>query len=131
MAIKVFENVIVPERNDAEYEAVFIGADAAETVILPAAILTITGKLTDIFSDTVIRNNVNVFNANGGSIDVSGKFIWKLDPSDHVIYATTEPKKLHKRRLTIRVTYARTGGASAGELNHVVDYYVEAMEDVP
>lgn len=126
----IIENIAVPERSAAEYECDFSGANEAEDVLLPASIISIAVTLRDVLSGTVIRNAQNVLNANGGTLDVSGKFKLQLDPADHVIFDTTTHRTLHQRKMTLRVTYARTGGVSNGELNEEVLYYVEALQDV-
>jgi hypothetical protein len=128
MSIKIFDEQEVPEQNDAEYEAYFVGSDASEAALVPAAILSITVSLIDVLTDTVIKDNVDVLNANGGSLDVDGRFVLVLSPSDHLIYGTS-PKSLYKRRLTLKVAYVKTGGYEGG-INREIIYYVRSMADV-
>lgn len=94
-----------------------------------SAITDIRGWL-DNNAGTIIngRNNVNLLNANGGTlVDAGGGvalFTWNLEPADAAIVDSAKTIERHRIKLTF--TYARSG-LSAGVLPHRVLYDVESF----
>ena len=129
MSIKVFNNVEVNEGSDAEYECTFVGADDAETVLVPSAVVTIAATLKNMTNGAVInsRLNQNVLNVNDGTLASDGVFTLKLGTLDNAIVGLTTGVEQH--RLSLHITYTRVVGG-AGVLNHEVRYFVKALRDI-
>lgn len=126
-AIKVFAGVQIPERSEAEYQATFVGADEAETALVPGAVAAITATLTRR-DGTVIngRSAQNVLNANGGTLDGAGVFRLHLSGNDNAVDAATPAGALELRVLTLHVTYAKVGGGT-GDLYAERRFYVRNL----
>lgn len=127
-AIKVFdgEDNEVPEGSSHEFECTF--KEASGAAIQLAAISAIVGWLDDPTGATInSRDAVNLKNANGGTLVDGGggvgKFTWALDAADAVMVGTAV-RELH--RITLKVTYTRSGGGTA-QLTHSVLYPVVAL----
>lgn len=137
-AIKIFagEDVDVPEGSSHEFQCEFVEASGA--TLAHTAVSAIKGWLDDMASGSAInsRTDQNVLNLNGGTLVDGpaavparaagiGVFTWLLDPEDAVIVSTADvASEFH--RLTLKVTYTRTGGGSA-TLTHEVRYRVVAL----
>lgn len=128
-ALRVFdgEDTWVPEGSSHEYECTF--KEASGAAIQLAAIGTITGWLDDVATGGTInsRDAVPLKGASGGTLVDGGagvgKFTWALDAADAVMVGTKE-SEFH--RITLKVTYTRTGGGTA-QLTHSVLYRVVAL----
>jgi hypothetical protein len=140
-AIKVFsgEDVQVPEGSSHEFECEFKEASGAYLSV--GAVLTIRGWLDDHASGVNInsRANQNILGVNGGALvngplatpprpDGVGVFIWSLDAADAPI-VNSGPVATELHRITLKVTYTRTGGGT-GVLTHQVLYPVVALERI-
>ncbi len=131
-AIKVFSgaDVDVPEASSHEFECTF--REASGAAIQLAAISDIRAWLDDEATNAPInsRSNVNVLDANGGTLVDGGagvgKFTWALDAADAVVVGTG---KFEVHRITLKVTYTRVGGGT-GTLTHKVLYRVVALERI-
>lgn len=120
------EDSWVPEGSSHEFECTF--KEASGVAIQLAAISAIAGWLDDPTGATInSRANVPLKNLNGGSLVDGGggvgKFTWALDPADAVIVGEDE-REYH--RITLKVTYTRSGGGTA-QLTHSVLYPVVAL----
>lgn len=135
MAITTFRSEdSINEKSDAQYQCQFREAADGQPVLNSAAILTILATLRDIPSATVInfRNAQDVLNVNGGTLALDGTFTLHLSGNvDNVIKnaAFTGSGKHEQHRLTLQVTYNKTGGGM-GYLNHEVDFYIVSLADV-
>ncbi len=133
-AIKVFsgEDVQVPEGSSHEFSCTF--QEASGAAIQLAAITSVRGWLDDDVSGNTInsRANVELLGANGGSVVDGGGgvglFTWVLGAADAPI-ASQEPVESEIHRITLKVTYTRTGGGT-GVLTHKVLYSVVALERI-
>lgn len=127
--IKLFDGVDVPEGSDAEYEATFVGADADETVLVPAAVSKIEATLKRV-DGTVInsRSAQSVLNTSGGTLAAGGVFTLMLGAADNAIAAGfTGTRELHI--LTLHIEYTRVGGGT-GVLNREVRYWVRNLAHI-
>lgn len=133
-AIKVFvgEDTQVPEGSSHEFSCTF--QEASGAAIQLAAITDIRGWLDDHAAGTTInsRANVSLLGANGGTLVDGGSgvglFTWALDAADApIVGAGAVSAEIH--RLTLKVTYTRTGGGT-GTLTHKVLYSVVALERI-
>jgi hypothetical protein len=130
MAVKTFgPNEAINERSDAQYGCTFHEAAVGEPVLNAAAITTIVATLADMATGEILnsRDEQDVRNANGGTLDTDGTFTLQLDDDDNVV--VTRHKSREKHRLTLEVTFNRTGGGT-GTLNHEVQFYVLNLEHV-
>lgn len=74
----------------AERVGLLIGGvlrDETRAVVPAASITTFTLTLTDRATDTIIngRNDTNILNANGGTLDASGNWTFLFTPADNQI----------------------------------------------
>jgi len=134
-AVKIFEspNNEVPEGSSHEMQCEFVEASGAPIAV--GAVLTIRAWLDSLPDGETINARVdqNVLNVNGGSLVDGpaavppraigvGVFTWLLGPQDAVIVTTANvSKEVH--RITLKVTYTRTGGG-VGTLTHEQRYPV-------
>lgn len=140
-AIRVFsgEDVDIPEGTSHEFECEF--KEANGTFLGVGAIVSIRGWLDDHVSGTTINSRANqeLLNLNGGALvngplatpprpDGVGVFTWRLDGADAPI-VSQEAVASEVHRLTLKVTYNRTGGGTA-QLTHQVLYNVVALERI-
>lgn len=130
VALTIFDGDQIPEQCDAEYQCSFIGADAAETVLVPSAVTAIVCWLKDDASNTTInsRSAQNVLNANGGTLSAAGVFVLRLGTLDNIIVGAPTTQ-LQRHRLTLKVSYTRLDSAS-GTLTHDVRFDVRALTDI-
>lgn len=134
-AIKVFtgEDAEVPEGSSHEFSCTF--REASGAAIQLAAISSIRGWLDDDASGTTInsRANVELLGAAGGTLVDGGAgvglFTWALDGADAPIVSTDPATVRERHRITLKVTYTRTGGGT-GVLTHKVLYTVVALERI-
>lgn len=122
----------VNEGSDAEYQCQFKEAAAGQPVLNAAAILTITATLRDVKTDAILgsRNAQNVKGVNGGTLAVDGTFTLHFTGNtDMVVAGAGEQNTFELHSLTLKVTYTKTGGGT-GYLNHVVEFFVQRIEDV-
>ena len=79
----------VLEKTTAQYTATL--KDEAGVVIPSADLTTLTLTLYDEATGAIInsRDNQNVLNATGVSIDASGLLTWTMDPDDNAIVDTS------------------------------------------
>lgn len=133
-AIKVFtgEDTHVPEGSSHEFSCTF--QEASGAAIQLAAISSIRGWLDNDATGVTInsRANIELLNAAGGTLVDGGGgvglFTWALGPDDApIVGAGAVSTELH--RLTLKVTYTRTGGGT-GVLTHKVLYSVVALERI-
>ena len=85
---------------------------------IPAVSLnTLTLTLYSLEDDTIInsRNDQDVLNTNGVTLDVSGNLVWTVTPADTIIVNTLLNAERH--RAVFEWTY--TGGSKNGK--HVID----------
>lgn len=133
-AIKVFtgEDNEVPEGSTHEFECTLVDQGVA---IQLAAIVAVRGWLDDHTTGTAInsRTDVDLKNAGGGVlVDAGGgvgKFTWYLTAADAAILDPAKVAESH--RLTLKFTFNRTGGLSAGTLTHEVVYRVRNLARIP
>lgn len=133
-AIKVFkgEDTEVPEGSSHEFSCTF--QEASGAAIQLAAISSIRGWLDDDASGATInsRANVELLGAAGGTLVDGGSgvglFTWALDGAD-APFVNTSGAKAELHRITLKVTYTRTGGGT-GVLTHKVLYPVVALERI-
>jgi hypothetical protein len=122
----------IVEKSDAQYECVFKEAAPGQPQLLLAAITGLTATLKNVGEAPAVinsRNAQSVLNANGGTLVTDGTFTLMLSALDN-IYVGTQPGGLEQHRLTLRVTFTRTGGGT-GTLNHEVLFWVRNLVDVP
>jgi len=137
-AIKVFagQDTDVPEGSSHEYQCEFVEASGA--VLAIGAVQTIVAWLDALPNGTTINGRVaqNVHNLNGGSLVDGpsavppraagvGVFTLLLDPGDAVIVSVNDVSYEY-HRLTLQVTYTRTGGGAA-TLTREVRYRVISL----
>lgn len=121
----------IEEGTDAEYSTVFVDADADNSEIQGAAISTIVATLRDVATDTIIngREDQDVKNVNGGSVDADGIFTLRLKEADTLAIDQDSPEALEEHELTLKVGYTDTNGDPA-TLNHKIRYYIERLHEV-
>jgi len=125
-AIKIFDayDAEVPEGSSHEYQCEFVEASGA--VLAIGAVQTIFAWLDALPGGTTINSRAaqDVRNLNGGSLVDGpsavptraagvGVFSLLLDPADAVIVSTDDDVLYEYHRLTLKVTYTRTGGGAA------------------
>lgn len=126
--IRIFSGVRVPEGSAAEYEATFVGADAAETVLVPNAVTSILATLTTKAGAIVNgRDDQEVKNAAGGTLDAAGIFTLRLSGTADHVRLTSDA--IEERRLTLVVTYQRLDG-NPDRLTHEIRYFIYDLAQV-
>lgn len=97
---------------------------------IPAdSVSTLTATIKDLATGEVInsRDEQNVKNANGGTLDAtSGAFALILGPDDNAIESTAPAARYHRRRLLLHATYTDSNG-NAGAENQEIDWSVEDL----
>jgi hypothetical protein len=95
---------------------------------LPASLLnTLTLTLSSLHGAQAIvnsRNDQNVLNANGVTVDESGNFTWLMDALDNQVLDATLPVERH--RMLLEATFS---GTKAGKFVH--DFAVRNLGAVP
>lgn len=123
----------VPEGSSHEYQCEFVEASGATLAV--GAVTAILGWLDALPGGTAIntRTAQPILNANQATLVDGpsavppratgiGVFTWLLTPQDAVIVSTSDvSSEFH--RITLKVTYTRTGGGTA-TLTHEVRYRV-------
>ena len=130
MAItKFLSEDAINEQSDSEYTCTFHDAGADAEQLDADAILTIVATLSA--GSTVIndRDEEDVLNDNGGTLEDDGTFTLRLDSDDNAVVSSSAAPSVEEHRLSLEVTYARTGGG-IGHLNHEVRFYVKKLQDV-
>jgi hypothetical protein len=128
-------NDAIPEGSDRRYKCKFFEAADGEPQIDDSAILTITATLRDISpqgSNNIINSRLDqsVLNTNGGTLATDGTFaLFLTGNTDNVCMTPQESGKLELHKLTIKVTYTKSGGGT-GYLNHEIRFYVMNLGDV-
>lgn len=125
----------VPEGASHEFQCEFTEASGAPIAV--GAVTAILGWLDALPGGTTInaREAQSVLNANEATLVDGpsavppratgiGVFTWLLTPQDAVIVGTGVSSEFH--RITLKVTYTRTGGGTA-TLTHEVRYRVVAL----
>lgn len=133
MAITHFDDdEAVNEESDSEYACTFHDAGAGAEQLDSDAITAIAATLSDVKTGAIInaRDEQDVLNANGGTLATDGAFTLRLDADDNAIQGTGTSPLFEQHRLTLEVTYNRTGGG-IGHLNHEVRFFVKKLADVP
>ena len=126
MAVKKFgPNEAIHERSDAQYSCTFYESAVGEPALNAAAITTIVATLSDLATGEILnsRDEQNVRNANGGTLESNGTFTLQLEADDNIIVTPELNQSREQHLLTLEVTFARTGGGT-GTLNHPVQFYV-------
>lgn len=110
----------IPEGSTRLYSCTFV--DTTGTAIPLVAISTLKLTIVDITSGTVLRNQTDVKNANGGTVHATtGAFTYTMQGVDVKIIGSGT----HEKRLaTFELAYA------SGIENHEVSYYVENLEQI-
>lgn len=85
----------VNELTTARYTASLV--DETGAVVPASSLSALTLLLYDKATGTVLngRNNQNVLNTNGVTVDENGNLVWILSPPDNTIVTTTEPHEVH------------------------------------
>jgi hypothetical protein len=134
MAIKRFDvNDAVEQDTDAEYECRFTEAAPGQPDLDAAAILTIEATLQNVSGGALIpgeiihgRDGQDVKNLNGGTLASDGLFTLQLSALDNVIVEADWPRHVEEHRLTLVVTYTKTGGGT-GQIMHVARFFVNNL----
>jgi len=86
--------------------------DEAGVALGPADLTTLTLHLYDKGSGQIInaRENINILNANGGTLDAAGNLTIQLDPADNALIDATQAAEDH----ILQVRWKYNGGAKAG-----------------
>jgi hypothetical protein len=112
----------VPEGSSFRWRGTLLDFDGEP--IVPASVSSILLTLAVKDTDAVIngRDEQEVYQQNGGTLDSEGVFSFVGGSADS---ATVGSKKWQQRRLTLEVTF------SSGTLNHEVRFFVQNLQAVP
>ena len=110
------------EGQSAKFKTTLI--DAAGVVIPAASLTSLTATLVclddhDTNGDPLVvnlRQNVNVLNANGATMDTQGLFQWGLSPADMAIL--DESRSTERHLLILTPTY--NAGADSSKLRYLI-----------
>jgi hypothetical protein len=85
----------VNEKVTAKYSAII--QDEDETALSSSDLQTLTLTLYDKSTGTIInsRNDQDVLNTNGVSVDANGNVVWLMDPDDNAIVTSTSKVEKH------------------------------------
>jgi len=106
------------ERTTGQVSATVV--NEAGTALPAASLATLTLTLYDRTSGTIInsRDNQNVLNTNGVTVDSAGVFLWTLTPLDTIIVDATKSLETHVGLFTW--TYDSGTKTGRHEIVHVV-----------
>jgi len=109
---------IFDERTTEQVSATVV--NEAGTALPAASLTTLTLTLYDRTSGTIInsRDNQNVLNVNGVTVDSAGVFLWTLTPLDTIIVDATKSLETHVGLFTW--TYDSGNKTGRHEIVHVV-----------
>lgn len=115
----------VLERVSVKYTATI--KDEAGTAIPGSALTALTLTLYSVHSGTIVnsRNDQNVLNANGVTVDEAGLLTWIMDPLDNQVLDTAFAYERHRALFE----WTWSGGTKAGK--HEVDFLVQNLGQVP
>lgn len=99
------------EQNSARYTAVI--KDEAGAAVSVDSLVTLTLTLYDQDTETILndREDQDVLNANGVTVDINGALVWLLEPEDNEI--VNDGKRYEDHVALFEFTYG-AGGAKAG-----------------
>jgi hypothetical protein len=85
----------VNEKVTARYSAII--QDETETALAGSNLQTLTLTLYDKATGTIInsRNDQDVLNTNGVSVDGSGNVVWIMEPEDNAVVTATSKVEKH------------------------------------
>jgi hypothetical protein len=106
----------VNEQSTALLSGIF--TDEAGAVVGSGEMDTIKATLYNRSNEQIInsRNEQDILNANGGTLDVSGNFTFTFDPADGEIINTEEPYEVHILLLEWTFASGTKGGNQQVEL---------------
>lgn len=109
------------EKTSALYTAQLI--DETGTPVSGSVLFTFTLTLYDLQTGTIIngRNNQNVLNANGVTIDSNGNVAWSIAPADTIILSNELEIETHI------ALFQATWNAGAKRCNHEVAIPVQVL----
>jgi hypothetical protein len=124
MGVRTVITEEVAERTSARYSGVLV--DETGAAVPAASLSTLTLTLFDENTNTVINSvdDINILNADRGTVDAAGNLVVTLLPADNVIVTPTRVREPHV--MLLEWTYA--GGAKAGR--HEVRFIVVNLTKV-